>query len=96
MLLILFLAFHSCAEALRPKSCRRECALVVSFLGPPHCLKKKATSALPHCFRISRTHSGFIGRHPGPDSPPTTTQEIPSNGKKGMDDKSGSSERNLT
>ena len=31
-----------------------------------------------HWSRISRTQSGFITRAPGPDSPPTMTQSIPS------------------
>src|ERR1700731_408107 len=43
---------------------------------PPHCLKKKATPAARHWSRISQTHSGRIGRAPGPLSPPTITQLI--------------------
>ena len=44
---------------------------------PPHCLKKNATRAATHWFRISIAHSGFIGRARGPLSPPTITQSMP-------------------
>src|SRR5580704_15875322 len=61
--------FHSCPSSSLPP-----------VLGerPPHCLKKKATRAATHWFRISMTHSGFIGRARGPLSPPTMTQSMPS------------------
>lgn len=53
--------------------------LPVRFLKvPPHCLKKKATSLSKQLSRISRTQSESIARAPGPDSPPTITQSIPS------------------
>ena len=53
--------------------------LPVRFLKvPPHYLKKKATSLSKQLSRISRTQSECISRAPGPDSPPTMTQSIPS------------------
>ena len=69
---------------------------LTSFLAPPHCLKKKGTLAFSQRSRISQTHSSFIGRHPGPDSPPTMTHDIPLSGKSGIADSKGSRERNLT
>src|ERR1700686_237081 len=47
---------------------------VICFRTPPHCLKKNGTSDFRHARKISRTHSTFIGRANGPDSPPTITQ----------------------
>src|SRR3989338_8410400 len=47
------------------------------LLVPPHCLKKKATSAFLHWALISITHSFFIGLGDLPLSPPTITQSIP-------------------
>lgn len=42
------------------------------------------------------THSGFIGRACGPDSPPTITQSIPRKFNFPIGPISGSIERNLT
>ena len=50
---------------------------------PPHCLKKNGTPSALHCSRIERTQASFIGLAPGPLSPPTMTQEMPSNGSEG-------------
>jgi len=63
---------------------------------PSPLLKEKSDLRLTTLALNSRTHSGFIGRHPGPDSPPTTTQDMPSKDKQDIDDSSGSRERNLT
>src|SRR5690606_25826036 len=46
------------------------------FWTPPHCLKKNGTLAARHCFWIETTHSGCMGRAPGPLSPPTMTQSM--------------------
>ena len=79
----------------------REFALATScpqlfFRTPPHCLKKNATRAALHCSRIESTQSSFIGRAPGPLSPPTMTHEIPSSGRMPMSSNSGSTERKRT
>src|SRR5208283_4343781 len=66
------------------------------FLVPPHCLKKKGRPASRHWSRISNTQAGSMGRAPGPDSPPTITQSIPSRLSPGSGPRSGSSDRNLT
>src|SRR2546428_12386933 len=50
---------------------------------PPDCLKKKATRSRSHWSRIPRIHSAEIGRWPGPLSPPTITQSIAFNGRRG-------------
>src|ERR1700730_10365121 len=63
---------------------------------PPHCLKKNATRAATHWFRISMTHSGFIGRARGPLSPPTMTQSMPSRHSLPTGAISGSTERKRT
>jgi hypothetical protein len=42
---------------------------VRSLRTPPHCLKKNRVPACRHCDRIESTHSAFIGRECGPDSP---------------------------
>ncbi len=47
---------------------------VRSLRTPPHCLKKKGVFCLLPARNTSRTHSIFIGRACGPDSPPTITQ----------------------
>jgi len=71
-------------------------SLPVLFLFlPPHCLKKNGTPLSRHCSRISRTHSGSIGRADGPDSPPTMTQSIPASGSSGIGPSNGSRERNF-
>src|SRR5579862_44922 len=66
------------------------------FLTPPHCLKKKGTFARLHCSHIDNTQSSFIGRAPGPLSPPTITHEIPSSETVPRSSSNGSTERNLT
>ena len=84
---ILFgIAFHSLPSRILPE---------LFFRTPPHCLKKKATLAARHCLRISLTHSGLMGRDLGPDSPPTTTQEIPCSGKESIGESKGSIDKNL-
>jgi len=71
--------------------------LPVSFFRvPPHCLKKKGTLCASHKRRILLTHSGSIGRHFGPDSPPTITQSMPSRSRPGISASNGSIERNRT
>ncbi len=63
---------------------------------PPHCLKKNGIPATAHCFFISRTHSGLIGRWRGPLSPPTITHWIPSSGRFAIGPRRGSMERKRT
>jgi hypothetical protein len=45
--------------------------------------------------RMSRTQSRFIGRNPGPDSPPAITQSMPDRSREGSEPRRGSSDRNL-
>ena len=59
------ISFHSRPSSSRPAR---------FFCVPPHCLKKKGTPRSAHWRLMDRTHPGSIGLHPGPLSPPTTTQ----------------------
>ncbi len=68
----------------------------MSLRMPSHCLKKNATPAARHCLRIDVTHSHFIGRARGPDSPPTIAQSIPRSGRRSRGPTSGSSDKKRT
>ena len=63
---------------------------------PPHCLKKKATRSRSHWSRIPRIHSAETGRWPGPLSPPTITQSIAFNGRRGKSCSKGSTDKKRT
>jgi hypothetical protein len=53
--------------------CPRSSRPAFFLFRPPHCLKKNGTSARRHCWRMSSTQAGSIGRGLRPDSPPTIT-----------------------
>src|SRR5216684_898811 len=76
----------------RPSSRRPACFLSL----PPHCLKKKGTSARRHWSRRSIAHVGSIGCAFEPDSPPTMTQSMPRMSRSWSGPSSGSSDRNLS
>ena len=63
---------------------------------PPHCLKKKGTSAARQASRSSRTQSRRMGRYPGPDSPPAMTHPMPSRLMPSSGPSRGSHDRNRT
>ena len=65
------------------------------LLTPPHCLKKNGTPAARHWSRMSVAHSACMGLAPGPDSPPTMTQSMPSKSISGMGPSSGSKDKNF-
>lgn len=69
---------------------------VIALLVPPHCLKKNFTPDLRQRSRIARAHSIFIGRAPGPDSPPTITQSSFDQGNRETGPIKGSTDKNLT
>ena len=79
------------SSQVRPSSSRPVCFLKT----PPHCLKKNGTAASTQSSRISRTQPVFIGRAPGPDSPPTITQSIPDKSNLGKGPSKGSSDKNF-
>src|ERR1035438_3032207 len=66
------------------------------FRTPPHCLKKNGVLNFSQSFFIFNTHSSFIGRAPGPDSPPTITQSIVFKSKLLVGAIRGSMDKNLT
>ena len=61
-----------------------------------YCLKKNGTLAWRHWWRIDSPQAGCIGRAPGPLSPPTMTQWIPSIGKASSGPSKGSQDKNRT
>ena len=63
---------------------------------PPHCLKKKAVSASPPSPSARAPSASSIGRWPGPDSPPTISQSIPTRLKETSGPRSGSAEMKRT
>src|SRR5262245_19092978 len=87
--LVFLLDYSGTPSQLRPSKSRP----LRIFRVPPHCLKKKGTSAARHLSRISVTHWASIGLAPGPDSPPTITQSIPARSKFGSGPSRGSSDK---